>query len=84
MPTSAVNGALVTCCSYCCGDLLVADGGDAACRYCGNLVYVHASPPPPIADARRRVGSVVSPLTVGSTRTPLVFEPSVIMETPSH
>jgi hypothetical protein len=77
MPTSAVNGALVTCCSYCCGDLLVEDGGDAACRYCGNLVYVHATPPPPIADAGRRVGSVMSPLTIGSTRTLPVLSPQL-------
>jgi hypothetical protein len=42
------------------GDLLVGDGGDAACRYCGNLVYVHAPPPPPVADASRRVGTLAS------------------------
>ena len=57
MPTSAVNGALLTCCSYCCGDLLVGDGGDATCRYCGNLVHVHAPPSSPTMDAPRRMGA---------------------------
>lgn len=56
MPISAVNGALLACCSYCCGDLLVADGGDAACRYCGNLEYVHAPPAPRTTDGWEACG----------------------------
>ena len=36
MLASRLNAALIISCSYCCGDLLVADGEQAACRYCGN------------------------------------------------
>jgi hypothetical protein len=50
MLSSRHNGVLVASCSYCCGDLLIADGEQEACRYCGNpaslfsQVSAHAVP----------------------------------------
>jgi hypothetical protein len=36
MLSNRYDGVLVVSCSYCCGDLLIANGEEEACRFCGN------------------------------------------------